>query len=158
MFLQPCIIRKNSKKLRRQLECMGYKNDGGNLSNDNVSPYLVCCPNIQHDNLLRGDGFYISKGPTICQGIKYEYTPPEGYIDCDKNEEMFLGLAALRDDTDKYQWFAHKNGSFWWKSELDDFTQDFNECNGDRELHASDYHKASAKEIVDFFGKDEVLV
>lgn len=28
-----------------------------------------------------------------------------GRIDCGTNEELFLALAALRDDTDKFQWF-----------------------------------------------------
>ena len=28
-----------------------------------------------------------------------------GRIDCGTNEELFLALAALRDDTNKFQWF-----------------------------------------------------
>lgn len=30
----------------------------------------------------------------------------EGAIDCGTNEELFLAIAALRDDTDKNQWFV----------------------------------------------------
>lgn len=35
----------------------------------------------------------------------------EGYIDCGVNENLFLSLAALRDDTDRFQWFT--DGEKW---------------------------------------------
>ncbi len=34
-----------------------------------------------------------------------------GSVDCGTNEDLFLAIAALRDDTDKYQWFT--DGDKW---------------------------------------------
>lgn len=36
-----------------------------------------------------------------------EYVIGLGYIDCGTNENLFLALAALQDDTDNEQWFVY---------------------------------------------------
>ena len=86
MFTQPCFIRKNTPELREKLEELGYKYNGRDTASWGASA-LYCF-----------DGKY------------YEVYPakPSRYhsiVDCGTNEELFLALAALRDDTDKNQWF-----------------------------------------------------
>lgn len=38
-------------------------------------------------------------------------------IDCGRDEEMFMGLAALRGDNDNYQWFT--DGQYWQLSDVE---------------------------------------
>lgn len=58
-------------------------------------------------------------------------------VDCRANEELFLAIAALRDDTDKYQWFT--DGDLWFKcgDEV---------CNEGRKIH-----KATVNELIEHF-------
>ena len=57
-------------------------------------------------------------------------------INCDDNEDLFLAIAALRDDSDKYQWFV------------------LNEDAGIPE----DWMKCSAKNMRVFFGDDPLII
>lgn len=82
-FTQPCFIRKNTPELRKKLEELGYVSHIFNNNDAN---------NIYADKL----GTYIS--------VDIENQPY--YIDCETNEELFLALAALRDDSDYIQWFV----------------------------------------------------
>lgn len=83
MFTTPCFIRKNTPDLKKRLEELGYISHIYN--NDDAN-------NIYVDKL----GTYIS--------VDIENQPY--YIDCNENEELFLALAALRDDKPDYQWFV----------------------------------------------------
>lgn len=89
----------------------------------------------------------------------------ESAIDCDTNEELFLAIAALRDDTDKNQWFVldtnlsfspngieHPIGSFikccgdkWYV----DYNIDGTPCQfSSRNIPA---HKATVQELIEHF-------
>lgn len=83
MFTQPCFIKKNTPELRKKLEDLGYISHIFNNNDAN---------NIYADKL----GTYIS--------VDIENQPY--YIDCGTNEQLFLALAALRDDSDYMQWFV----------------------------------------------------
>jgi hypothetical protein len=83
MFTTPCFIRKNTSELRKKLEELGYVSHIYNNNDTN---------NIYVDKL----GTYIS--------VDIENQPY--FIDCNENEELFLALAALRDDKPDYQWFV----------------------------------------------------
>lgn len=88
MFTTPCFIRKNTPELRKKLEELGYGNR-----------HLSMVTNVEEYPLLQAyrDGFY--------DGIIGDECGLEFYIDCGTNEELFLALAALRDDTDINRWF-----------------------------------------------------
>ena len=77
-------------------------------------------------------------------------------IDCGTNEELFLALAALRDDTDINQWFVcnddydtydlgadseHKKGEF-----LFNYLDNINIC-----LDSCHWHKATPEELIKHF-------
>ena len=128
-FTQPCFIRKNTPELRKKLEELGYK-DGGKVGYYGESQYLYCGGRI----------FYES--PEI---ITFQCNR---FIDCGDNEELFLALAALRDDTDKNQWFTNTN-DYWYKCLDNKFskeTADWVSC-----ASADKWHKATAKEIIEHF-------
>lgn len=80
-FTTSCFIRKNTPELREKLEELGYR--------------LSTMAAAGSADVLKTDieGLVTSSGLT-----KLEVT------DCGKNEELFLALAALRDDSDYMQW------------------------------------------------------
>lgn len=123
-FTTPCFIRKNTEALRKKLEEVGYKM---------LSP-------IEYDNLECSDNWVNDiKSLNDCNGIN-----------CGFNEELFLAIAALRDDTDKYQWFT--DGDLWFKcgDEV---------CNENIEYYLNKYgrkiHKASVNELIEHFKTKE---
>lgn len=120
-FTQPCFIRKNTLELRRKLEELGYI-ICGTLVITNVSE-IICYDNIAY-------------------GCEYPWEYRQKAIDCGENEELFLALAALRDDNDYMQWFT--DGKLWEKSN-NDLPSHYMQLEG---------HKATVEEIIEHF-KDE---
>ena len=130
MFTQPCFIRKNTPELRKKLEELGYNRYPLWMADwsDDDSRYVYLVTDVLY--------YTYPKEPT---------KPKNGeYIDCGTNEELFLALAALRDDSDYMQWFT--DGKKWFK--FSGIVQ-----NGfiiDKETHLL-YHKATVEEIVEHF-------
>lgn len=76
--------------------------------------------------------------------------PSYPYIDCGTDEDLFLSIAALRDDTDKWQLFV-----FDGIDVPDYFLQkgDVWICSLDKHLKEN-CHKATVEEIIEHFKKD----
>lgn len=90
MFTQPCFVRKNTPELRKKLEELGYKDSvfddlksGGIITFSSRSEYSVLA------------NYHFNRVHAL-----------KSHIDCGTNEELFLALAALRDDSDYMQWFV----------------------------------------------------
>ena len=93
-FIQPCFIRKNSPELRKKLEELGYEQNAYECFWEDDNRYIITTIDSQ------GYSYY-----TLC--IKNScLLENELFIDCGTNEELFLALAALRDDSDYMQWFV----------------------------------------------------
>ena len=90
MFTQKCFIRKNTPELVNKLEEFGYK---ALFSARNGYGEYLCC----YNSIVTG---------TDGSVINYQF------IDCGTNEELFLAIAALRDDSDRFQWFVDPCG-YW---------------------------------------------
>lgn len=126
MFTQPCFIRKNTPELRKMLKYLGQRE---NTLDD-----------FSYEWLAANYGMFIS----VSEGFQNLHQED---IDCGTNEDLFLALAALRDDSDKFQWFtdginwafcdSKKFGSYWV-------------CN-DAELNLDTIHKATPKELIEHF-------
>lgn len=134
-FIQECFVRNPENKFRLivELERLGYR-----------SMYLEWRNNIEGANL-------------VCEGQTWHCTDSDNKpwcIDCGTNEDMFLALAALRDDTDKGQWFicteeyisVHtmdfvKVGTWQLNTSLDRLTYGLSRL----------WRKATAEEIVEHF-------
>ena len=139
MFTTSCFIRKNTPELRGKLEKLGYSptlNGHGEwfIPMDEL-PYLETFPMSKS---------YMGRAGVCCTSV----------IDCGTNEELFLALAALRDDTDKDQWFT--DGSDWaiWREDgsfrgklIAGFEFHYLPSN----TNYNKYHKATAEEIVEHF-------
>ena len=122
IFSTPCFIRKNTIELRKKLEEFGYT-----IMMGYDTGFIMTSPQ--------------NKVVYIPTGKKIEVSDDYGeYIDCGENEQLFLAIAALRDDTDRHQWFCDDDGR-WEKSE-DDMPSKYMQMNG---------HKATVKELVEHF-------
>lgn len=127
MFTTPCFIRKNTPELIEKLEELGYYRHPSYGDN---GQYLYLNRGFYHTNVV---------------GYSEEI---ERMIDCGTNEELFIALAALRDDTDKNQWIIDEaNEAFG----LDDSLMicDKNDMN-DRAIYTH-YRKATVEEIIEHF-------
>ena len=131
MFTTPCFIRKNTTELKKKLEELGYIPPYKIWPDEN---FAICT--IHRDNM----GEYIVF--KIDDDFENVIKPSYSYIDCGTNEELFLALAALRDDNDYMQWFT--DGKLWEKSN-NDLPSHYMQLEG---------HKATVKEIIEHF-KDE---
>lgn len=134
-FTTPCFIRKNTPELRRGLKELGYFNNSPQWTNNCsiIWAYQYPMKGFDTPNYVIADSFDIpfNKHSALCGK----------FIDCGTNEELFLAIAALRDDTDKYQWFT--DGDLWFKcgDEV---------CNEGRKIH-----KASVNELIEHFKTKE---
>lgn len=135
MFTQPCFIRKNTPELRKKLEELGYEPNNYECFWEDNNRYIIT-------TIGEGYGYY-----TLC--IKnYCLLENEIFIDCGTNEDMFLSIAALRDDTDKNQWVIDEaNECFGWEdSWMICDKDDMNE----RAVYTH-YRKATVEEIIEHF-------
>lgn len=154
-FIQPCFIRKNTTELRKKLEEMGYKRD--------YPDYTSHCKTIfAYQYPIKG---FDTPSYTIADSFDLPYADGSAlrgkFIDCGTNEDLFLALAALRDDTDKNQWFAsnyfdkHGNPDEWRFCTEDDYKDFFGDCPYIRNY--DDYHKATVSEIIEYFKEKPFL-
>ena len=118
-FLQKAFIRKNTPELRDYLVSIGYKDCVPLNSIDNRKFGLLLnkktiCGIVQDEEYVFNIDTYLGLNPDV--------------IDCGDNKELFLAIAALRDDTDKEQWFIYDSmdckveelrDRFWFKCEED---------------------------------------
>ena len=93
-FTTPCFIRKSTYKLRKKLDELGYRLFGAELNKD------LCIFTGPEYGLYSIEFFSNIPHPDETDSVDYG-----------TNEELFLAIAALRDDTDKYQWFT--DGDKW---------------------------------------------
>ena len=149
-FIQPCFIRKNTPELRKKLEELGYTN-GAWESPHFEYPYLMCFPNRKF-GLFKGEGFYMTEDDYRCDGKRWTYNPPKEYVDCDDNEELFLSLAALRDDSDINQYFICDKVSFTIGKTY--YPGDYLYYQYDEFFDKQNWHKATVEELIEHFKKE----
>lgn len=123
MFTQSCYIRKISKDLSKKLESLGYKE----------SKFVVfASPEIT---------------ATYCKSGKYAVTVENpallNAIDCGENEELFLSIAALRDDNDYMQYFK--------AAEVDRLLLCRDKCIEDCTTFHELYRKLTPEELIEHF-------
>lgn len=128
MFTQACFIIKDTQELRDKLKEIG------------INPYPCIVPKCIN-YLFVNRGFY-SRNEI---GYKEEI---DSAIDCGTNEELFLALAALRDDSDYMQYFIAAESDkpmLCTKGNIEDHT-----------VWHELYRKMTAEELVDHFNKQNV--
>lgn len=128
-FTQSCFIRKNTPELIEKLRDLGL-----NFYAVTNGYYLL----VQHGEVVG-----------LLPETTLEYLKNRGVIDCEENEDLFLALAALRDDTDFLQWFVwdktiltNKKGK-WMLSYVGNMRKDM--------IEQGIYHKATPEELIEHF-------
>lgn len=157
MFTQPCFIRENTPELRKKLEELEYKICPCAKFDD--ACWLATFPTTTNDT-VHGVGYTSEEEfpgkPT--ENFLEEFlqeSKKSGYIDCGTNEQKFLALAALRDDTDKNQLFCsnysnrYNKPDDWQLCTEDNYENFFGDCPYVRNY--DDYHKATVEEIIEHF-------
>lgn len=146
-FTTPAFIRKNTPELRKKLEKLGYN---------------------RPTDVIEDERFCIATSPVNCNYhviLKevFDDTNPHhtwncaGRIDCGTNEELFIVIAALRDDTDNNQLFT--NGRGYWGIYRDNCKEGglsgMNFFGIPNDFDLSNYHKATVDELIEYFKEME---
>ena len=146
-FIQPCFIRKNTPELRKKLEELGYEPCYQMTINPDLYKNIAAC------NFF-GAVYYgeIDTYDSMEDDIKNRRI-----IDCADNEELFIALAALRDDTNEHQWFIETD-TLWDENYNGEITTYFEEgqCfKYDEWSYIEDlpsyFKKATVEEIIEHF-------
>lgn len=143
-FTTPCFIRKNTPELRKKLEELGYEIlNSGNTTLD-AHNYDG---NGSHKSIEEGRAIITSYGNLY--GVIYDIdtVTKKGRIDCGTNELLFLAIAALRDDTDKNQWFT--DGNKWILCPAIKFSTYW--VYNDVDVNLDVIHKATVNELIEHF-------
>lgn len=142
-FTTPCFIRKNTQELRRGLEELGYSHGKPKYYADDDNKYdFIMCHNGKFF-LLSQKNHVIKNGHPL---KKY------GSIDCGTNEELFLAIAALRDDTDNNQLFTNGKGDWGiYRDGSDGGLSGMDFYGMPNDFNLSYYHKATVNELIEHF-------
>lgn len=138
MFTTPCFIRKNTPELRKKLVKLGYNRYPLWMADwsDDDSRYVYLVTDVLY--------YTYPQKPT---------NPKNGeYIDCGTNEDLFLALAALRDDTDINQYFICDKVSFTLGKTY--YPDDYLYYQYDEFFDKQNWHKATAEELIEHFKKE----
>lgn len=151
MFTQPAFIRKNTPELQKKLEELGYK--PSRIIFDNEKLCIATAVNGEY-------AMY-----TNITEEMFDDTNPHrtwncaGRIDCETNEEVFLSIAGMKDDTDKNQWFILDTMDCVIESMR---VREFFVCDEDDIKDMMFYdsmflncHKATAEELINHFRSNE---
>lgn len=99
-FTTPCFIRKNTEELRKRLQELGY------IKNSPV--WTDNCHIIWAYQYSQEKGFdiphYVMANAFDIPFDKHSLLCGK-FIDCGVEEDLFLAIAALRDDSNYMQWF-----------------------------------------------------
>lgn len=138
-FTTAAFIRRNTSELRKKLEELGYKKYGNPFQITDDSKLITTI-----------DGEY----------VPYNVPLDDSFIDCGTNENLFLAIAALRDDTNENQWFT--NGEEWAYHPK---TECCSPCNTvyitlafdsiPEDTNMGNYHKATVEELIEHFKEKE---
>lgn len=148
MFTQNCFIRENTPELRNKLrEITGTKRWLFSLRNgygENIVHIQVIDSAVDDDEINR-----MVDNPS--------------FVDCGKNEELFLAIAALNDKNDYMQWFVTEADQSWVNQGVYCPRGSFTLCTiehrypeewrGNEEFYSSviPAHKASVEELIEHF-------
>lgn len=150
-FTTSCFIRKNTPELRSKLKELGYD--------------ICCCTEFKDACWL--NTFLLDKEHSV-HGVGYldevEPLPLEKRlqcflednarsehpdIDCGENEQMFLALAAMRDDSDINQYFICDKVSITLGKTY--YSGDYLYYQYDEFFDKQNWHKATVEEIIEHF-------
>ena len=147
-FTTRCFIRKNSKELQERLADIGYS---------------ICrCANFTNvewlntlpiNGTVHGKGYFDAEMEfpdwTVEKELSRFVSDNPSSIDCGTNEELFLAIAALRDDSNENQWFVWDDDGDDDDDESDKFKKFDDNINWNWWIF--ECHKATVEELIKHF-------
>lgn len=137
-FIQPAFIRKNTPELRKKLEELGYA-----IMYGYDTGFIITNPEF-------GVAF-LPVGPKV----EVDEDSNREYIDCGTNEDLFLAIAALKEDTDVNQWFVMDVEVYndipintWFKATSIEDGKHIG-----TQIYPMYCHKATVSELIEYFKK-----
>lgn len=140
-FTTPCFIRKNTPELRKKLEKLGYKSR--TISNNDKLCLATTANNVYAKYTIITNEMFDSVDPHRTWNCA-------GRIDCRTNEELFIAIAALRDDTDDNQWFT--DSKEWFQCQYLKVGMYYHDK---PEILFEKWHKATVNELIEYFKEME---
>ena len=134
VFTTAAFIRRNTPELRKKLEELGYN-----------------CSSLRRDRSCLCTAAYLN----VYHSIHPEWLDNEDIrktndVDCGTNEELFLAIAALRDDTDDNQWFT--DGNDWFLCRYLKVGMHYQDM---PEILFEKWYKATVEELIEHFKEKE---
>lgn len=141
-FATSCFIRKNTERLRESLKLLGIR---PLLSNERLNA-IGANIKVFNGNI---SAFTCSDCLNNCDHL----------IDCGTNEELFLAIAVLRDDTDNNQVFINGKGDWgiWRDNTKYDGLSGIDFYGMPNDLNVDNYHKATVEELIEHFKEKEEI-
>ena len=142
-FTTRCFIRKNSKELQKKLADIGYSICRcANFANAEwISTLLI-------NGTVHGKGYFDEEMEfhdwTVEKELNRFVIGNPKYVDCGENEELFLAIAGLRDDSDIHQLFT--DVIRWELCGVDNASYE-----GFGNRYKSVFHKATVEELINHF-------
>ena len=138
-FTTPCFIRKSTPELRKKLEELGYRLFGAELNED------LCIFTEPEYSLYSVEFFSNIPHPDETDSV-----------DCGTNEELFLAIAALKDNTDNNQLFTNGKGDWGiYRDGSDGGLSGMDFYGMPNDFNLPYYHKATVDELIEHFkGKE----
>lgn len=135
-FTTPCFILENNSDIRNKLINLGYKLC--ECYKTSFDPKIICCT---------PDGkFHLTNDSNIITDIWGDLG-----INCGKNEDLFLAIAALRDDSNENQWFVWDDDGDDDDGESDKFKKFDDNINWNWWIF--ECHKATVEELIEHFAQ-----
>ena len=146
MYTCKAFIRKNTTELRNRLEELGFSICSCCTFEGSV--WLNNCPENSY-NYIHGIGY-------LCEDLGINTTSQaldmfllessSNYIDCGENEDLFIELISLRDDTDEGQLFTNDQGDYLRSCcDFNTFSQNSN---------LTKWRKCGIIDIINYYKKD----
>lgn len=144
-FIQHCFIRKNTPELRKKLEELGY------TPNYAIGQHPEVYKNIAVCNFFGPHYYGVSTDEASRPGNIKDAIKNRGVIDCGDNEELFIALAALRDDKPDYQWFLWEHNDGEHHPELEESWKQYIPGEYWEEWWWFEVRKATIEELIEHF-------
>ena len=151
MFTTPCFIRKNTPEIRERLFELGYNSEAedsrGSVDSDLDGDYLSVW--TFYDMLIKDRELVEEPTDAFYTPIYERDIDDTTGIDCGTNEDLFLAVAALRDDSDYMQWFVDESSTHktWYLCAL--------VHKGDCFMNCKSCRKATVEELIEHFKNKE---
>ena len=148
MFTTDCFIRKNTKELRDKLEDLGYEEyPYGYIGDENLYAESY------REGWFDGMEWHVTgEIPNYDSTTDDDVKGGDYGVDCGVNEDLFLAIAALRDDSDYMQYFVTEEEQHWVNQGLSTPKGSFELCLTKERLgDRTPAHKATVSELIEHF-------